>query len=87
MKLELIKLMNKEKYWNNENNEINGKHEVNDPMSPWPHASMPQLNERVVHWNLNKKVIWKIKWNKVSKLNKFVRTLKFRFDNVEIDKI
>ena len=88
MKLELIKWMNKEKYWNNENNEINGKHEVNDPMSPWPHASMPQLNERVVHWNLiNKKVIWKIKWNKVSKLNKFVKTIKFTFDNVEIDKI
>ena len=56
-----------------------------DLMPPWP---MLQLNERVVHWNLiNNKVIWNKKWNKVSKLNKFVKTIKFTFDNVEIDKI
>ena len=83
MKLELIKLMNKEKYWNNENNEINGKHEVNDPMSPWPHASMPQLNERVVHWNWK---IWNKQLNKVNNLNTFVEKLMFTFDKDKIDK-
>ena len=83
MKLELIKWMNKEKYWNNENNEINGKHEVNDPMSPWPHASMPQLNERVVHWTWK---IWNKQLNKVNNLNTFVEKLIFTFDKDKIDK-
>ena len=78
--------MNKEKSWNNElngNNEINGKHEVNDPMSPWPHASMPQLNERVVHWNCK---IWNKQLNKVNNLNTFVEKLMFTFEKDKIDK-